>query len=62
MTKILSFSALSLVIAFTFSPLLAAAAAQTPIDGGSSILLIAGISYAGKKLAAKRKRVAGEEK
>jgi len=56
MKKYFGFTALSLLVAFTASPFIASAVVQTPVDGGSSILLIAGISYASKKLAAKRQK------
>jgi hypothetical protein len=62
MKKYYGFTALSLLVAFTASPFIASAVVQTPVDGGSSILLIAGISYASKKLAAARKKNIAAEK
>ena len=62
MKKYYGFTALSLLVAFTASPFIASAVVQTPVDGGSSILLISGISYASKKLAAARKKNIAAEK
>ncbi len=56
MKILFSTTALFLFVAFLCTPFLASAAVQTPIDGGSSILVIAGVSYVSKKIAAKRKK------
>jgi len=56
MRTLFSATSLFLLAAFICFPLLASAAVQTPIDGGSSILVVAGVSYVSKKIAERRKK------
>ena len=56
MKVLFSTTTLFLFVAFVCSPFLASAAVQTPIDGGSSFLIVAGASYVAKKIAAKKKK------
>jgi hypothetical protein len=55
MKHLTSTSSLLFVAALICSPLIASAAPSTPIDGGISLLVAAGIGYGAKKAAAKKK-------
>ncbi|HXS36249.1 MAG TPA: hypothetical protein VN721_06080 [Flavipsychrobacter sp.] len=68
MKKVLPLSKLLILAAFLTMPAAAFATVKhdpppgAPLDGGLSILLIAGASYGAKKVADKRKKNTGSEK